>query len=173
MKKTTVVFFLGVLVMASASCFYALAGPPGPPPHEGEFFGGPPGPPPGPPPHGGGFPSLLDGPSDLMEELKLTGDQLKQIRLTFVDFKDRTRKARTALMGLRDEKETLMLYGKIDPAKLAKLDEETTKLVSEVMGEELKMKREQLSKLTPEQVERLAEFLSKRKPPHGRKMMSR
>ena len=155
MKKTTVVFFLGVLVMASASCFYALAGPPGPPPH------------------GGGFPSLLDGPPDLMEELKLTGDQLKQIRLTFVDFKDRTRKARTALMGLRDEKETLMLYGKIDPAKLAKLDEETTKLVSEVMGEELKMKREQLSKLTPEQVERLAEFLSKRKPPHGRKMMSR
>jgi Spy/CpxP family protein refolding chaperone len=177
MKKSTVVLFLGVLVMASGSCFYALAGPPWPPPpHEGEFFGGPPGPPPLPPlppPYGGGFFSLLDGPPDLMEELKLTGDQLKQIRLTYVDFKDRTRKARTALTELRDEKETLMLSGKIDQAKLAKLDEETTKLVSEVMAEELKMKREQLSKLTPEQVERLAEFLSKRKPPHGRKMMSR
>ena len=177
MKKTAIVLVIGSFVITSASCFYALAGPPGPPPgpppHGGEFFGGPPGPPPGPPPHGGGFPSLLDGPPDLMEELKLTGDQLKQIRLAFVDFKDRTRKARTALMGLRDEKETLVLYGKIDQAKLAKLDEEMTKLVSEVMGEELKMKREQLSKLTPEQVERLAEFLSKRKPPHGRKMMSR
>lgn len=176
MKKTAIVLALGVLMIAAASCFHALAEPPGPPPGPppgGEFFGGPPGPPPGPPPHGLEFLGLWDGPPALIEKLKLTDDQLKQMLLAYADFKDRTRQARKALMGLRDEKETMVISGKIDQAKLAKLDEETTKLASEVMGEDLKMKREHLSKLTPEQVERLAEFLSKRKVPHGRKMMGR
>ncbi len=180
MKKSAIVLVIGSFVIMSASCFYALAGPPGPPPgphpHGGQFLAGPPGPPLGPPPGPpllGGFPGLWNAPPDLIAELKLTADQLKQIRLMYVDFKDRTRKARIALMSLRDEKQTMMLYGKIDVAKLAKMDDETVKLASEVMGEDLKMKREQLSKLTPEQQERLAEFLSKRKPPHGPKMMPR
>jgi len=106
-------------------------------------------------------------------KLKLTDDQLKQIRVTYVEFRDKTRKARNALMGLGDERETMLISGKVDQARLAKLDEETTKLASEVMGEHLKMKREQLSKLTPEQVDRLSDFLGKRKIPHGPKMMSR
>jgi len=173
MKKTAIVLILGLVTLASATCFIALAAPPGPPPgpppHGGPGFGGPP----GPPPHGPEFPALLDGPPDLIEKLKLTDDQLKQMRLAYVEFKDKTRKARNALMGLRDEKETMLISGKIDQAKLAKLDEETTKLASEVMGEDLKMKRDELSKLTPEQVNLLADFLSKKKPPHGRKMMGR
>jgi Spy/CpxP family protein refolding chaperone len=177
MKKTTIVLILGALVIASATCFHALAQPPGhppgAPPHGGGFFGGPPGPPPGPPPHGPEFLGLWDGPPDLIEKLKLTDDQLKQMRLAYVEFKDKTRKARNALMGLRDEKETMLISGKIDQAKLAKLDEETTKLASEVMAEQLKMKREHLSKLTPEQVDRLSDFLSKRKIPHGPKIMGR
>ncbi|MBI4962111.1 MAG: periplasmic heavy metal sensor [Desulfomonile tiedjei] len=177
MKKTAIVLVIGVLAIASATCFHALAAPqgppPGPPPHGGGFFGGPPGPPPGPPPHGGGFFGLLDGPPDLMEKLKLTDDQLKQMRLAYVDSQDKTRKARNALMGLHDEKKTMLISGKIDQAKLAKLDEETTKLASEVMAEELKMKREQLSKLTPEQVNLLADFLATKKMGHGPKMMSR
>lgn len=176
MKKTVLVLALGLLMIASASCFHALAEPLGPPPGPppgGEFFGGPPGPPLEPPPCGGGLFGLWGGPPDLIEKLKLTDDQLKHMLLAYADFKDRTRKARKALMGLHDEKETMVISGKIDQSKLAKLDEETTKLASEVMGEELKMKREYLSKLTPEQVERLAEFLSKRKIPHRRKMMGR
>jgi periplasmic protein CpxP/Spy len=103
------------------------------------------------------------GDPDLIEKLKLTDDQLKQMLLSYVDFRDRTRKARNALMGLHDEKETMVISGKIDQARLAKLDEEVTKLASEVMREGLKMKREGLSKLTPEQVDRLSDFLSKRK----------
>ena len=177
MKKTAIVLVLGVLVIASATCFHALAGPqgppPGPPPHGPGFFGGPPGPPPGPPPHGGGFLGLWGGPPDLIEKLKLTDDQLKQMRLAYVEFKDKTRKARNALMALHDEKRTMLISGKIDQAKLAKLDEETTKLASEVMGEELKMKREQLSKLTPEQVNLLADFLGKKEIAHGPKMVGR
>jgi Spy/CpxP family protein refolding chaperone len=57
-------------------------------------------------------------------------------------------------------KEAMLISGKIDQAKLAKLDEETTKLASEVMGEDLKMKREQLALLTPEQIDHLADFSS-------------
>jgi Spy/CpxP family protein refolding chaperone len=109
----------------------------------------------------------------MIEKLKLTDDQLKQMRLAYVDFQDRTRKARNALMGLRDEKKTMLISGKIDQARLAKLDEEAAKLASQVMSEELKMKREHLSSLTPEQADRLADFLSKKKMSHGPKVMGR
>jgi hypothetical protein len=186
MKRTTVVSIVGTLVLVSTCCFLALAQPPGPPPHGGGFFSGPPGPPPhgpgllegplgpppGPPP-GMIIPDLASAPPDLIEKLKLTDDQLKQLRLAYVEFKDKTRKARNALMGLRDEKETMLISGKIDVAKLAKLDEETVKLASEVMAEHLKMKREQLSKLTPEQVERLPVCLGKGRMPHGPQMTGR
>lgn len=171
MKKTAIVLILGLLTIASLTCFHAFGAPPGPPPGPpppGGFVGGPPGPPPGPPPIG-----LLDGPPDLIEKLKLTDDQLKEMRLAYVDFQNRTRKARTALMGLHDEKKNMLISGKIDQAKLAKWDEEITKLASEVMGEDLKMKREHFSKLTPEQVNLLADFLGKKEMAHGPKMMGR
>jgi Spy/CpxP family protein refolding chaperone len=133
-------------------------------------LGGPPGPP---PPPGSEIPDLWSAPPDLIEKLKLTDDQLKQLRLGFVEFKEKTRKARNALMAVRDEKETMLLSGKIDQAKLAKLDEETTKLASEVLTEHLKIKREQLSKLTPEQLERLPLCLGKGRMPHGPKMTAK
>lgn len=177
MKKTAIMLIFGLVTLVSAVSFHALAGPPGPPPgpppHGPGFFGGPPGPPPGPPPHGPGFLNLLDGPPDLTEKLKLTDDQKKEMRLAYVDFQGKTRKARNALMGLHDEKKTMLISGKIDQAKLAKLDEEIAKLASEVMGEELKMKREHLSKLTPDQVNVLADFLGKKEIAHGPKMIGR
>jgi Spy/CpxP family protein refolding chaperone len=159
MKKTAVVLILGLVTVAFATCLNALAAPPGPPL--------------GPPPHGGDFPGLLDGPPDLIEKLKLTDDQQKQMRLAYVDFQDKTRKARTALMGLRDEKKTMLISGKIDQARLTKCDEDIVKLASEVMAEDLKMKREQFSKLTPEQVNLLADFLAKRPMGHRPKMMDK
>ncbi|MDQ7785452.1 MAG: hypothetical protein RDU20_21390 [Desulfomonilaceae bacterium] len=116
---------------------------------------------------------LWDGPPDLIEKLKLTDDQKREMRLAYVSFRNKTRKARNALMALHDEKETMLISGKIDQTKLAQLDQETTKLASEVMGEELKMKREQLSNLTAEQVDCLADFLSKKRFPHGPKMTRR
>jgi hypothetical protein len=172
MKKTAIVLIIGLVTLASATCFVALAEPPGPPPgpppHGPGFFGGPPGPPPGPPPFG-----LLFGPPDLIEKLKLTDDQLKEMRLAYVDFQDKTRKARTALMGLHDEKKAMLISGKIDQAKLAKCDEEITKLASEVMAVDLKMKREQFSKLTAEQMNLLANFLGKMEMARGPKMARR
>jgi hypothetical protein len=190
MKKTVIALILGLVMLASANYFLAVADPPGPPsgahPLAVGFFGGPPFPPPGPPPFVGGFIGgrpgpplgppplgLLDGPPDLIKKLKLTDDQLKEMRLGYVDFQSKTRKARTSLMGLHDEKRTMLISGKIDQAKLAKLDEDITKLMAEVMSEDLKMKREQLSKLTPEQVNLLADFLSKPGIAHAPKMTAR
>jgi Spy/CpxP family protein refolding chaperone len=183
MKKTGVVLVLGVLVIACATCFTAFASPPGPPPHGAGFSGGPPGPPPGPPPLGmaffGGPPGpppglppfgLLSGPPDLVEKLKLTDDQRKQMRQAFVDFENKSRKARMALMGLHDEKRTMLMSGKIDQARLAKLDEEITELSSEVMSDNLKMKRDLLSKLTPEQIDRMAIFSDKGDAGHEKKV---
>jgi hypothetical protein len=164
MKKKAIVLVLVVLVIACATCFIAFASPPGPPPLGGGFFGGPPGAPPGPPPLG-----LLGGPLELIEKLKLTDDQLKQIRLVFVDFENKTRKARMALMGLDDEKRTILMSGRIDQTKLAKLDEEITELASEVMGESLKMKRDQLAKLTTEQANLLGMPWAKRQLPADEK----
>ncbi len=193
MKKTAVVLAVGVFAIAAATYCHVLAqpvgpppiggqfsagppGPQGPPPHGGPFHGGPPGPPPGPPDHEGELPNLLNAPPDLIEKLKLTDDQLKQMRLAYVDSQDKSRKARTGLVGLRDEKKTILISGKIDQARLVKLDEDIVKLSSEVMAEDIKMKREQLSKLTPEQMNLLADLLTKKKMghgPHGPKMMGR
>jgi Spy/CpxP family protein refolding chaperone len=109
----------------------------------------------------------------VIEKLKLTEGQLKQMRQLSVDFQSRTRKARTALMGLHDEKRTMVISGKIDLAKLAKLDEEIVKLTSEVMSEDFKMEREQLSTLTPEQADRLAIISDKGAFAHEQKMTGR
>ncbi|AFM26185.1 Spy/CpxP family protein refolding chaperone [Desulfomonile tiedjei] len=179
MKKSAIVLVLAILFTASVTCLPAFAEPPAPhqgppPPHGGAFFGGHPGPPPGPPPPhmGGGF-GLWDAPPPLMEKLQLTDDQRKQMRQAYVDFQDKTRKTRNALMGLHDEKRTMLISGKIDQAKLAKIDEDITKLSSEVMAEELLMKRQHLAKLTPEQVNLLADFLAKKEMKHGPKMRGR
>lgn len=108
-----------------------------------------------------------------MEKLKLTDEQLKQTLLAYVDFKERTRKTRNALMGLHDERDTMLISGRIDQPKLAKLDEETAKLVSEVMTERFKLMRELLSKLTPEQTNVLSRSLAKKDIALGPPMMGR
>jgi hypothetical protein len=119
------------------------------------------------------LPDLSDLSPGLMIDFGLTDDQLGKMLLIYVDYNDRTRMARTALAGLHEERENMMLRGKIDQAKLAKLDQETIKLASEVTSERLRMQREQLSKLSPQQVERFAQFLSKLKLPCGNEVMLR
>ncbi|MFH1116941.1 MAG: hypothetical protein V1792_23745 [Pseudomonadota bacterium] len=199
MKKTAVVLIVGLVTLVSGASFFALGTAGGPPPHAAAMFGGPPGPPPGPPPHGGsmfggGFPgppphggpmfggppgpppyglmvrSLLAAPPPVIEKLGLTKDQLKEMRLALVAFQNKTRKARSTLMALHDEKDTMLMSGIIDRAKLAKCDEEIVKLAGEVMGEDLKMNRETLALFTPEQVEMMALLPGKSRPGPGPKM---
>ncbi len=187
MKKTAIILILGLIAIAASTWVHAFGGPMGPPPcppphgggelmacGDGPPFGGPMGPPPFPPPHGEAFMGHGGFPPPLLEKLKLTDDQQKQMRLAFVGFQDKTRKARIALMTLDDEKKTMLISGKIDQAKLAKLDEDTVKLRAEVMGEELKLKRDNLSMLTPEQLEILASPpMGPRDVAHAEKMMRR
>lgn len=104
------------------------------------------------------------GPSleAIEKKLGITDEQKKQIRALYVGFKDRTRKSRMELMALRDEKKTMMLSGKIDQAKLAQIDDQIVKLVSEVLRERLKLRRDRLALLTPEQIERIAAWTAEK-----------
>lgn len=105
----------------------------------------------GPPHHSFGLEAI-------MKKLGITDEQKKQLRGLYVGFRDKTRKARTELMSLRDEKKTMLLSGKVDQQKLAQIDEQVVKLRSEVMREALKLKRDRLAILTPEQLDRVADL---------------
>lgn len=104
------------------------------------------------------------GPSlkAIMEKLGITDAQKKQIRSLYVAFRDRTRKARAELRSLKDEKRTMLLSGKIDQQKLAQIDDQTVKLAGDVMREKLKLQRDRLALLTPEQLERVSDWQAER-----------
>ncbi len=94
----------------------------------------------------------------IQKKLGITDDQKKQMRELQVGFRDRTRKARTDLVSLMDEKKTMMLSGKIDQQKLAQIDDQIVKLRSDVMRERMKLWRDRLALLTPEQIGRIADW---------------
>jgi periplasmic protein CpxP/Spy len=94
----------------------------------------------------------------MMKKLGITDEQKKQIRGLYVGFRDRTRKTRMDLMSLRDEKKTMLLSGKIDQQKLAQIDDQVVKLVTDLTREKLKLRRDRLGALTPEQIGRVADW---------------
>lgn len=98
----------------------------------------------------------------MMKKLGITDEQKKQIRALYVGFRDRTRKTRMDLMSLKDEKKTMLLSGKIDQQKLAQIDDQIVKLVSDLMREKLKLRRDRLGLLTPEQIGRVADWQAER-----------
>jgi Spy/CpxP family protein refolding chaperone len=121
------------------------------PPHPGHM---------GPPPPGGHREFFA-------KKLGLTDEQKKEMRGLFVNFQDRTRKARMTLATLGDERRTMMMSGKFDEQKLVKIDEETVKVASELMKDRMKMRRDRLALLTQDQIARLADMMMD-KPGHGR-----
>ncbi len=98
----------------------------------------------------------------LLQKLNLTDEQAEKIRDLNVDFRNRTREARMKAIGLMDEKRTMIQSGKPDFEKMAKLDEEIVKTRGELMRERLRMKREGLSILTPEQLNQLSLLTARR-----------
>ena len=146
------VLALGVAVL-SFGAQDSPAGPPGPPMMQSSPGDNPTGP--------GAFarpghhrPTL----EAIQKKLGITDEQKKQMRALQVGFRDGTRKARTDLVSLRDEKKTMMLSGKIDQQKLAQIDDQIVKLRSDVMRERLKLWRDRLALLTPEQIGRIADW---------------
>jgi protein CpxP len=94
----------------------------------------------------------------ILKKLGITDEQRKQIRALYTTFKDKTRKARTDLMTLKDEKQTMLMSGKVDQQKLAQIDDQIVKLRGDVMREGLKLQRDRLALMTPEQIEKIAQW---------------
>jgi Spy/CpxP family protein refolding chaperone len=109
----------------------------------------------------------------MLKKLGITDEQKLKIRGLYVGFRDRTRKARTDLWSLRDAKKTMVLSGKIDEAKLAQMDDQIVKNVSEVLKEKLKLRRDILAQLTPEQLGRIADWKAGKMFHHRMEMMHR
>ena len=109
----------------------------------------------------------------MLQKLGITDEQKTKIRALYVGFKDRTRKTRMDLMSLKDEKKTMLLSGKVDQQKLTQMDDQTVKLVSDLLKEKLKLRRDRLALMTPEQLGRIADwqaekaFRSKWRRMHG------
>ncbi|MBI4962390.1 MAG: periplasmic heavy metal sensor [Desulfomonile tiedjei] len=157
MRKSTFVTLFAVMFIAvtalTAAAQSAPGGPPGPPAAK-EVMANPGGPA-GEFGRGAHFRPSLEA---LQKKLGLTDEQKKQARGLYTGFSDRTRKARTELLSLKDEKRTMLMSGKVDQQKLAQLDDQIVKLKSDVMRERLKMKRDRLAILTPDQIEKLADL---------------
>jgi Spy/CpxP family protein refolding chaperone len=98
----------------------------------------------------------------MMEKLGITPDQKKQFRALYVGFADKTRKARMELKGLKDEKKTMLLSGKIDQQKLAQIDDQLVKVKTDLLKEKLKFKRDRLALLTPEQQGKIADWMAEK-----------
>ncbi len=133
-------------------------GPPGQFNRRANYRGGPP----GPPMHmrgGHGGKHGRGGMRGLMQALDLTDEQRKAVRELMLSHRKETQKARIGLMTIRDEQKTMLMSGNIDLNKLADLDEQSVKLKSEIMRSKLKMKRERLKLLTPEQQEKLGDLM--------------
>lgn len=94
----------------------------------------------------------------ILKKLGITDEQRRQIRALYTNFKDKTRKARTDLMALKDEKQTMLMSGKVDQQKLAQIDDQIVKLRGDVMSQALKLQRDRLALMTPEQLEKIAQW---------------
>jgi Spy/CpxP family protein refolding chaperone len=101
------------------------------------------------------------------EKLGLSDEQRDQMREMKVTFRNQTRKSRINLMSLKDEKRTMIMSAKIDQKKLKELDDAIVKAKSEVQTARLKMRRDRLSLLTPEQLKKLADLTEKRSHRRG------
>jgi Spy/CpxP family protein refolding chaperone len=145
-------FTMGALTAFAQS---APAAPGGPPAMKGAM-GHPAGPPEEFMGKGHSGPSL----EGLMKKLGITDEQKKQFRALYTGFKDRTRKTRADLWSLKDEKHTMLLSGKVDQQKLAQMDDQLVKLKTDLMKERLKLKRDRLGLLTPEQITKVADMMA-------------
>jgi hypothetical protein len=91
----------------------------------------------------------------LFKRLGLSGRQWKDMATLYAGFKDRTKYAQNTLASLVQEKKEMILSGRIDPLRLAALDDEIATLRSGLYRERLKLIRDRLSVLSPEQLRSL------------------
>ncbi len=97
----------------------------------------------------------------LQRRLKLTEQQKGDMRSLYNSFQDRTRDARGKFVSLLSQKKDMLGSGKIDETKLAELDDQIVKLRSDIFRDRLKLVRDRLALLTPDQTRRLAHLKEK------------
>ncbi len=97
------------------------------------------------------------------KELNLTSEQKTKLRELRKESREAKQDTRSAVREIRDQKLQMLLSGKLDKTKLAELDKNLLKFHSQLEEEHLKMQRERLAILTPDQLKRLGEFLKQKR----------
>ncbi len=92
----------------------------------------------------------------LQRRLRLSGEQKREMQLLYTGFQDSTRDTRRNLASRLKEKKDMLRSGKIDEKELAQLDDQIVKLRSDMFRDRLKLVRDRLGLLTPDQTHRLA-----------------
>ncbi len=96
--------------------------------------------------------------SRMFERLGLTEEQRQKLRDLRTSVKNTTRQKRMQLVSLEDEKKTMLSSGKIDMAKMEKIDEEMVKVTGDLLRARHKAKRDGLAILTPDQLKRFGDL---------------
>ncbi len=180
----TIVGLALVLVVGITVLTYAREGggpplPPSPPgPHDPDMDAPPP-PGPGVGPGRGEMPPPPPGPGNsqgrgrrffqspggpqgrpagsLFQRLGLTDEQQQKLRDLRTNMKNTSREQRMKLVSLEDEKQTMLSSGKLDVDRMEKIDEELVKISADLLKARLKVRRDGLAILTPEQIKRLGD----------------
>ena len=97
-----------------------------------------------------------------MKKLGITPEQKLKIRALYIAFQNGTRKERMELWSLKDQKHTMILSGKLDEQKLAQIDDQIVKLRGDILKARLKLRRDRLALLTPEQLTRVADWAAQK-----------
>ncbi len=102
----------------------------------------------------------MRGEARMFERLGLTDEQRQKLRELRTNMKDTTRQKRMQMISLEDEKRTMLSSGKIDMAKMEKIDEEIVKVTADILRARLKAGRDRLSILTPDQLKRFGDVMA-------------
>jgi periplasmic protein CpxP/Spy len=95
----------------------------------------------------------------MLERLGLSDEQRQKMRDLRTNMKNTSREQRMRLVGLEDEKQTMLSSGKLDIARMEKIDEEILKISTEILKAKLKSRRDGLAVLTSEQMKKLGDGL--------------
>lgn len=98
-----------------------------------------------------------------LHDLGLTQEQRAKLRELRTESRQRMQDARTGVKKIREEKLNMLLSGKVDKDRLAKLDKQYMKYHIRIDEERLKMQRERAAVLTPDQAKRLGEFMKSKR----------
>jgi hypothetical protein len=91
----------------------------------------------------------------LRKKLGLSKEQMNEMRLLYTDFASRAKDSRKSVVSLLNEKRAMLKSGNIDQKKLNDIDGQLVSLRSDIFRDRLKLIRDRLALLTPDQIRKL------------------